>query len=423
MTLFKKIIAMKKIFSHYSKFLFLSLLLLSSNFLRSQNFIEIVTDTANFKYNNNGQWVSAILGTPQPNQIASVNTQIGLDAPNMIWGGTGINTSLRHLFNLDSTVCIDSARFWIQGDDRVSDLSLNGTTIGSTAFGWTSFETALIPINLFLPSQNTLTISGNDSTGARRFLAMKLRIYFCSCSNPIANEIVTDISNWTYESNGQWLNAEFGTLQADQITSVQTQIGLDEPNMIWGGNSVNTSLRNEFTILDSACVDSARFWIMGDDFVSDLSLNGVTIGSTPFGWTNYATGLVPLNLFNSGQNTLTISGNNATGAKKFVAMKMVIYTCGCSVINSISENSENYNFEIWPNPANDFLELRYDYKDNSEITYKIFNTLGQTEIVPSVATKEGSFRINTAYLQSGIYYVKLLNKDAVIGTRKVIIQK
>ena len=126
---------MKKIFTHYSKLLLLSFLLLSSNFLRSQNFIEIVTDTVNFQYNNNGQWVNAELGTPQANQITSVQTQIGLDQLNMIWGGTGVNTSLRNLFNLDNTVCIDSARFWIQGDDRVTDLSLNGTTIGSTAFG------------------------------------------------------------------------------------------------------------------------------------------------------------------------------------------------------------------------------------------------------------------------------------------------
>ena len=367
--------------------------------------------------------MNATLGTPQANQITSVNTQIGLNQQNMIWGGTGVNTTLRHLFNLDNTVCIDSARFWIQGDDRVSNLSLNGDSISSTPFGWTNFETALIPGNLFLPGQNTLTISGNNASGARRFVAMKLRIYLCSCSNPIANEIVTDITKWKYESNGQWLNAELGTPQPDQITSVQSQLGLNAQNMIWGGNGVKTSLKNEFTILEAECIDSARFWIQGDDYVSALSLNGDTIGSTPFGWTNYATALVPLNLFNSGQNTLNISGNNATGAKRFLAMKMVIYTCGCSFINAISDVTENYNFQIWPNPANDFLELRYDYQNDTELTYEIFNALGQTEIAPNAATKEGSIRINTDYLQSGIYYLKLLDKGSVIGTRKVIIQK
>lgn len=414
---------MTKIFTPVSKLLLLSFLLLSSTIAQSQNVIEIVTNTDDFEYNDNGQWVSAVLGTPQADQITSVQTQVGVDAANMIWGGTASNPTLRHLFNLEGTGCVDSARFWIQGDDFVSDLSLNGTTIGSTTFGWTNFETDLIPVNLFLPGQNTLTISGDNSTGARRFVAMKVRIYLCSCSDPIANEIVTDVANWQYESNGQWINAELGTPQADQITSVQTQIGLDEPNMIWGGTDGTTSLQNEFTVVESSCIDSARFWIQGDDFVSDLSLNGTTIGSTPFGWTNFETDLVPVNLFTSGQNTLLLTGNNASGARKFVAMRMVIYTCGCSIATAISDVSENRNFEIWPNPANDVLELRYDDTDNSEITFELFNALGQREMVRSSATKEGSFRIDTDYLQSGIYYLKLLNKDAVIGTRKVIIQK
>jgi len=414
LTLLKKT-ALEKPFTFYSKLLLLTFLILSPTFLRSQNFIEIVTDTSSFQYSDNGQWVNAQLGTPQPDQITSVNNQIGVTDSNMIWGGTSSSATLRRLFNLDSTVCIDSARFWIQGDDYVSDLSLNGVTIGNTTFGWTNFQTALIPVNLFVPGQNTLTISGDNATGARRFLAMKVRIYLCNCSNPNANEIATDITNWQYNNNGQWQNAELGTPQPDQITSVQNQIGLDAQNMIWGGNGVNTSLRNEFTIVDSACIDSARFWIQGDDYVSDLSLNGVTIGSTPFGWTNYTTGLVPLNLINSGQNTLIISGDNSTLARKFVAMKMVIYTCGCSITTTISENliSSNFdsNYKIYPNPTSSHLLFE---TPNSFSNYSLDIFSIESNLIKHFEGLSSNF-VDITDLASGTYFISLND-----GKEKVI---
>ena len=398
-----------------NKSLLLSFLLLFSNFLQSQNFIEIVSDTSNFQYNDNGQWVNAQLGTPQPDQITSVNNQIGVADSNMIWGGTSSSAELRRLFNLDSTVCIDSARFWIQGDDFVSDLSLNGVTIGNTAFGWTNFQTDLIPVNLFVPGQNTLTISGDNATGARRFLALRLRIYLCNCSNPIANEIVTDITNWQYENNGQWQNAELGTPQPDQITSVQNQIGLDTQNMIWGGNNVITSLKNEFTIVDSTCIDGARFWIQGDDYVSDLSLNGVTIGSTPFGWTNFQTALVPINLFYSGQNTLIITGDNSTLARKFVAMKMVIYTCGCSITTAISENLNrpnfDFDFKIYPNPTSSLLILE---TPNSLSKYSLDIYSIESNLIKHHEGLSSNF-VDITDLATGTYFISLSD-----GKEKVI---
>ena len=407
--------AMENNFTYLRKYLLISFLFFSSNVLQSQNYIEIVTDTSSFQYNDNGQWVNAQLGTPQPDQIISVNNQIGVADSNMIWSGTSSSATLRRLFNLDSTVCIDSARFWIQGDDFVSDLSLNGVTIGNTTFGWTNFQTALVPVNLFVPGQNILTISGNNATGARRFLAMKVRIYLCNCSNPTANEIVTDITNWQYENNGQWQNAVLGTPQPGQITSVQNQIGLDAQNMIWGGNNASTTLKNEFSIVDSACIDSARFWIQGDDYVSDLSLNGVTIGSTPFGWTNYTTGLVPLNLINSGQNTLIISGDNSTLARKFVAMKMVIYTCGCSITTTISENliSSNFdsNYKIYPNPTSSHLVFE---TPNSFSNYNLDIFSIESNLIKHFECLSSN-SLDITDLASGTYFISLND-----GKEKVI---
>ncbi len=96
----------------------------------------------------------------------------------------------------------------------------------------------------------------------------------------------------------------------------------------------------------------------------------------------------------------------------------VRYVCGTNIgIRSLSSSEAN-SFHIFPNPANDFLQLMINKNDSNSYSIGIFDITGK-EIISQSLFKE---TIDISSLTSGMYFVKLLNSKTgkLVGTEKFV---
>ena len=83
-----------------------------------------------------------------------------------------------------------------------------------------------------------------------------------------------------------------------------------------------------------------------------------------------------------------------------------------SGINDIVKNS----IKLYPNPANEILYIALEHASKLEI----INASGQ--IVESTNVKSETTSINVSHLNSGIYFVKVIDNAGNVGTQKLIIE-
>lgn len=92
-----------------------------------------------------------------------------------------------------------------------------------------------------------------------------------------------------------------------------------------------------------------------------------------------------------------------------------------NLITSVSEGtSRNFEFNLYPNPASDFVTLNTDFTNNEDLTLNFYNVVGS--LIKSEIIKHNTRQINIAELCDGIYLVLIKSKD-LIGTQRLIIQR
>lgn len=94
---------------------------------------------------------------------------------------------------------------------------------------------------------------------------------------------------------------------------------------------------------------------------------------------------------------------------------------GCNAVG-IEENSIENSIDVFPNPNNGVLNVEFNNASlgslSENITIELINTLGQTVISKTITTENES--INLKQFKSGIYFLKLMQNNNVIATKKVI---
>lgn len=75
------------------------------------------------------------------------------------------------------------------------------------------------------------------------------------------------------------------------------------------------------------------------------------------------------------------------------------------------------NFGVYPNPAKDFLNLKFHTEKNRQVY--IYNSNGSLVYSENISTS--SKRINTCDWQSGVYFIKLVSDKTKI-TQKIVVQ-
>ncbi len=79
-------------------------------------------------------------------------------------------------------------------------------------------------------------------------------------------------------------------------------------------------------------------------------------------------------------------------------------------LNELQDN--NANILIYPNPANDILNVELEMINESPVTIEISNALGQ--VVLSEASISQTVKLKTNFLPSGMYYLSVKTKDKTV---------
>lgn len=97
-----------------------------------------------------------------------------------------------------------------------------------------------------------------------------------------------------------------------------------------------------------------------------------------------------------------------------------------SVKPAISENNEKLypELSITPNPFNQLSTIRYSVPFKSNVSIKIYNCVGRlSKVLLNEEKEKGTYfmRLENNNLTRGIYFVKFMMNDKIMGTKKVIL--
>jgi|LakMenE01Jun11ns_1017448.scaffolds.fasta_scaffold9958553_2 hypothetical protein len=101
------------------------------------------------------------------------------------------------------------------------------------------------------------------------------------------------------------------------------------------------------------------------------------------------------------------------------------YTNTCTYINTTNIfeiKSSNENILIYPQPANNILNLSSPLFSNKKVQVIINNTIGQMVLNTNIQFTNGSCQINVATLTKGFYLLKLTDEDLKTYTQKIIVE-
>ena len=93
-------------------------------------------------------------------------------------------------------------------------------------------------------------------------------------------------------------------------------------------------------------------------------------------------------------------------------------------LHTIGLNEIDFNqFQFYPNPSEDFTIMQHSIASYHDLKIEIRNSLGQLVKTVSESNTEHEIRINTAGINSGIYYYNILIDGLNVHTQKVSINK
>jgi bacillopeptidase F (M6 metalloprotease family) len=90
-------------------------------------------------------------------------------------------------------------------------------------------------------------------------------------------------------------------------------------------------------------------------------------------------------------------------------------------INNKLSTEKVYISGVYPNPADEQLNIEYNLNGNRSATYQLLSITGSTIIAGSITNNQGILHLNTEQLPAGIYYFRLstIHESMV---RKVIVK-
>ena len=77
--------------------------------------------------------------------------------------------------------------------------------------------------------------------------------------------------------------------------------------------------------------------------------------------------------------------------------------------------------EIFPNPANDIVYIRFENIQNKNISIKIFNQIGKIIGIQYSKVNQNTFKISLNETSTGIHYVKFIINNKSFFTKKLVI--
>jgi hypothetical protein len=135
---------------------------------------------------------------------------------------------------------------------------------------------------------------------------------------------------------------------------------------------------------------------------------------------------VKFNTSTSNTVTLSVHAENGCGSSATASKTFNVNPNCKSEDDQVAEVTEiEYKvFEVYPNPANDRITIRY-YSDGSK-TFKLFvnDVLGKVIVSENVSSADGinEKEISLAHLNRGTYFVRLVSEEDEPKTLRLIVE-
>lgn len=184
-------------------------------------------------------------------------------------------------------------------------------------------------------------------------------------------------------------------------------------------------------IVDNNAITATDIWEQNEKTVNHIFLNTVAKG-IPFNDTQF-------NLLMDIANQCPLTGGNAV----YEARSILAYTgeilefndsllCDSTILAEergalpptpqFHSGEEGYRFSAVPNPANDYLNIRYTApQDATNLTVQLFNATGRAVAEERLAGTEGAQQIDLSRLSAGLYYLRFISNGKLISTQKIVI--
>ena len=251
--------------------------------------------------------------------------------------------------------------------------------------------------------------------------------------------------------DGGWNNNGNSLTQGimDQFKSVPAFIDLDVKHTISGQKidvEIDADLLNAFSspanTLHVAVVENITYQNIGTNGETEFhhvmkkmlpDASGTTIGAQAKGqqnWTMSYTFNGSYRLSNNASDPInhatehSIEDFNNIGVIAWIqdaGTKEVFQSASNMQSIGILENLKALDFSVYPNPANDFVNIRFN-ENNTDISIELINALGQTvysEAIEDTYMGE-SVELNISSLKTGIYIVKVATEGKLTSQKLVI---
>ncbi|SDR76565.1 T9SS type A sorting domain-containing protein [Winogradskyella sediminis] len=227
------------------------------------------------------------------------------------------------------------------------------------------------------------------------------------------------------------LNGDFVTLSVSGANSYQWTNGATQPNI---AVSPSTTTTYEVRGFVGECYDDKQVTVnvlqpVVADAGQDVSicLNDLTTltatGGDDYVWsTGETTPTITVSPTETTDYTVTVF--NALDFDEATVRVEVDLNCAIDSTQPIEEEEEELNFDVYPNPASDMVNVKISGTVNvSDIT--IYDVTGKLVKQIKVANENSSYsttsQIGISSFQSGVYFVRLISKDKAM-TKKLIVE-
>jgi agmatine/peptidylarginine deiminase len=210
------------------------------------------------------------------------------------------------------------------------------------------------------------------------------------------------------------------------IHCIAMQIPVENPLRFWHPSLEKTQLlqpkyRIVSKITNRSGIDNAKcFWKKNDASTwNELSLTdsaGYFIGDIPN--TNFALG-------DSVQYYLKATSKNGKVATKPITAPdgfYKVYFKATLAVNDVQDN-QNANFDLYPNPAKQIVNIRYKSSEKENIKIVICDLSGKEVYNKTISASAGDNEesINLNGFIRGMYFCTIKSNDTLIGTKKLVV--
>jgi len=125
-------------------------------------------------------------------------------------------------------------------------------------------------------------------------------------------------------------------------------------------------------------------------------------------------GAIGVGCYNSNSNPLSgpIPGN---------CNYMIIKT-DCNIVSEVSDlKRSEYEFDVYPNPVQNYLNIKLPYKDKNNLSVSIYNILGE-KIASYCNFYTDNLIVPVASFPKGLYFIQLVVESKYLITKKIIIE-